>query len=221
MAHVDDQIELVSNALKLVLPDMRSVAIAAACIGRDEQLAGFWVSLLADLLPPRLDRCDREDRGIVIDADADKSVVGGEVVDTVGDGFADRITGEIVNVDELRLILGLPLASAVLEIADKLLLLGIDRNYRDIAVNTVLSFGVDVLELRIAVRVLRALDGLGGRLEAVTVLSLIRMPCCLNSSPDNTTVLLHVQRSGDSGSPRVTGSTSFSSAGQTSGCSIS
>ncbi len=105
---------------------MRSVAIAAAGVSGDEQLARFGVTLFADLLPPRLDRRDREDRGVVIDADADKSVVGSEVVDAVGDSFADRITGEIVDVDELRLILRLPLASAVFEISDKLPSFGID-----------------------------------------------------------------------------------------------
>src|SRR5215510_4507349 len=44
------------------------------------------------------------------------------------------------------------------------------------------------------------------------------MPYCVNSSAASTDVLLHVQRKGDSGSPRVTGSMSFSSFGQTSGC---
>src|SRR5258708_24845425 len=47
------------------------------------------------------------------------------------------------------------------------------------------------------------------------------MPCWANSPADNACVLLHVQRSGDSGSPRVIGSTSFSSAGHTSGCATS
>src|SRR6202034_311899 len=47
------------------------------------------------------------------------------------------------------------------------------------------------------------------------------MPCCANSSDDSVRVPLLVQRSGDSGSPRVSGSTSFSSAGHTSGCSTS
>src|SRR6185312_12452117 len=59
------------------------------------------------------------------------------------------------------------------------------------------------------------------RSNLATVLSLIRMPYSANISEDSTCVLLHVHRSGDSGSPRVTGSTSFSSAGHTSGCSTS
>jgi hypothetical protein len=120
VAHVDDETELVSNALKLVLADMRSVAVTAAGVGRDEQLARVGVALLTDLLPPRFDRRDREDRCVMIDTDADKAVVGGEVVDAVGDSLTDRITGEVVDVDELRLIFGLPLASAVFEIADEL-----------------------------------------------------------------------------------------------------
>lgn len=88
-----------------------------------------------------------------------------------------------------------------------------------------MSFGVDVLELRLAVRMLRTLDGLVGRLETVTMLA---KQLGHRLVTDSNAVLLeqlarqhdralHVQRSGDSGSPRVTGSTSFSSAGQTSG----
>jgi hypothetical protein len=52
-------------------------------------------------------------------------------------------------------------------------------------------------------------------------LSLIRMPCCENNSLDSVDVLLHVQRSGDSGSPLVSGSTSVSSISHTSGCAAS
>jgi hypothetical protein len=81
MAHVNDESKLVSNTLKLVLPDARTVAIASARVGADEQLAGFGVARLTDLLPPRFDRRNREDRCVMIDADADEAVVGGEVVD--------------------------------------------------------------------------------------------------------------------------------------------
>ena len=55
----------------------------------------------------------------------------------------------------------------------------------------------------------------------VTIRSLIWMPCCASSSADSAIVLLHVQRSRDSGSPRVSGLTSISSAGHTSGYRIS
>jgi hypothetical protein len=47
------------------------------------------------------------------------------------------------------------------------------------------------------------------------------MPCCENNSLDSVDVLLQVQRNGDSGSPRVSGSTSVSSISHTSGCAAS
>jgi hypothetical protein len=36
----------------------------------------------------------------VIDADADDAVVGSEIVDPVGDGFADGVTREVADVDK-------------------------------------------------------------------------------------------------------------------------
>jgi hypothetical protein len=76
-----------------------------------------------------------------------------------------------VDIDQLGLALRLPLAPAVLEVPDQLLLLGVDRDDRHTALDAVLGLGVDVLELRVAIRVLRALDGLVRRLQAVPVLA--------------------------------------------------
>jgi hypothetical protein len=45
----------------------------------------------------------------------------------------------------------LPLASAVLEVTDQLLLLGVDGDDRHAPINAVLRLRVDVLELRVAV----------------------------------------------------------------------
>jgi hypothetical protein len=52
-----------------------------------------------------------------------------------------------MDVDQLGLTSRLPLTAAVLEVADQLLLLRIDGNYRDFALNAVLGLGVDVFEL--------------------------------------------------------------------------
>lgn len=62
----------------------------------------------------------------MIDADADPAVVGGEVIDAVGDGFAEVRVDEVVDTYRYGLALGLPLAAAVAEVADELLLLGVD-----------------------------------------------------------------------------------------------
>ena len=61
VADADGDAELVGEPLQLVLPDMRSVAVAAACVGGDEDLARLRVPLRADLAPPRGDCRDRED----------------------------------------------------------------------------------------------------------------------------------------------------------------
>jgi len=47
----------------------------------------------------------------VVGADVDETVVGGNVIHAVGDRFADGIVGEVMNIDEFRLILRLPLST--------------------------------------------------------------------------------------------------------------
>ena len=66
---------------------------------------------------------------------------------------------------------GLPLTSAVLEVADQLLLLRVDGDHRDAALDASFRLGINVLELSVAIRMLRALDCLVGRLQTVAVLT--------------------------------------------------
>ncbi len=68
------------------------------------------------------------------------------------------------------LALRLRLLACVLEVADLLLLRRVDGDHRHVAFDAVLRLGVDVLELRIAIGMLRAFDGLSCRLKAVAVL---------------------------------------------------
>ena len=74
---------------------------------------------------------------------------------------------EVVNVHLFGLALALPLAPVVLERAHQFLLLRVHRDHRLPALLESLDLGVDVLELRIAVRVRRALQGLAVALQAV------------------------------------------------------
>jgi hypothetical protein len=59
-----------------------------------------------------------------------------------------------VHVDKLRLARRLPLSAAVLEVADELLL-GVDGQHRHPALDAGFGLRVDVLELRVAVGMLR------------------------------------------------------------------
>lgn len=80
--------------LEFLLPDMRSVAVAAAGVGRDEDLACIGVARDPDLLPPSTDRGGREDGRVGGDADAHEAVVGHHAVAAVRDRLADRVVGE-------------------------------------------------------------------------------------------------------------------------------
>ena len=126
VADLDLKAGLVGQALQLGLPQPGAVAVGAAAVGGDRQRRGLRVARRAELLPPALDRGDRELGGVVVDPDADPALVVGEVVDAVGDRLAQFLVFEVVGADLDRVALGAPLAPAVLEVADQLLLLGVD-----------------------------------------------------------------------------------------------
>jgi len=53
----------VGKSLQLELPESSAIAIASAAVGRDQQLGGFGVGLLAHVPPPAGDGLDGELRG--------------------------------------------------------------------------------------------------------------------------------------------------------------
>ena len=65
-----------------------------------------------------------------VDADTDPAVVGGDVVDPIGRGLAEFGDDEVMHPHRLGLALGAQFAAAILEVADQLLLLGVDRDRR-------------------------------------------------------------------------------------------
>ena len=71
-----------------------------------------------------------------------------------------------MHVDRQRVALGAQLTPAVLELADELLLLGVDRDDRLSGLQTRLDDCVEIAELSVAVGVLGALLGLGVGLQA-------------------------------------------------------
>src|SRR5262249_52668894 len=89
-----------------------------------------------------------------------------EVVDSVRDRLALGEVGEVVRVDLHGFAARLPLSAGVLEGADELLLLGVDRD-RGLAVALELpDFACDVAELCVAIGVVGTLGGLAVGLEA-------------------------------------------------------
>ena len=101
----------------------------------------------------------------------DPSIIGGDVVDAIRCHLAEFRDDEVVHPNRLGLPLRTQFAAAVPEVADKLLLFGIDRDDRLAGSLKHLHFGIDVLELRVAVRMAGAFARLciGLQAEAQTL----------------------------------------------------
>src|SRR5439155_21077268 len=84
----------------------------------------------------------------------------------VPDGLARAVAGEVMRADSRRLALGPPVPARVLELPDQFLLLGVHADHRVAAVLMGLDLPADVAELRVPVRVPRALESLGVALQA-------------------------------------------------------
>ena len=118
-----------SEASELDLPQAGAVAVGSAAVSGDQQPAGVRVGLAADQVPPSADGGGGESCGVVIGTDRDEPFVGGEVVDAVGDRFADRGVWKVVNVNAFGLALGLLLLACVGFLPEEFLLLRIDADH--------------------------------------------------------------------------------------------
>ena len=170
--HGDLDAQLVGKTLQLALPQPDARAVASSAIGGDHQPRGLRVASAADLGPPAADRLHGKRRGVVVHADADPSGVGREVVDAIRHRSAQLLDQEVMHADLLRLAPGTPCLAGVLEVAHKLLLLGVDREHRLARGQSRLDAVVDVDELRVPVWVAVAFAGLAVGLQAELLLVL-------------------------------------------------
>ena len=102
----------------------------------------------------------------MVGADGHPAGISGQVIDAVRHRLARAVPGEVMGPGRHRLALGPPFPARVLELTDQLLLLGVHADHRIRGALMGLDLLVDVPELRIAVRVPLALDGLGVALQA-------------------------------------------------------
>jgi hypothetical protein len=144
---------------------------------------------------------------------ADPAGVRRFVVDAEGNDLAPRLVGKVVALYLLGLPRGLPLTPAIAELADQLLLCGSDRHHGLPPLLEGLGPAVDVLKLRLPIRVGATRTRLPIGLEtgaqvmekAVDGPLTHRMPWACSAAA-NWAALLPVHRSRDIGSPRGTGS---------------
>src|SRR5262245_37005623 len=118
VANSQGQAQIVGQILQGHLPQARTVAVAAAAIRCDEDLAGTRETLAAHVLPPALDGARGELRRVAMDPHTHPTLVVGQVIDSVGDGFAQGGILEVVNANLLGLPLPTPFAPQILEIPD-------------------------------------------------------------------------------------------------------
>jgi hypothetical protein len=163
---LDRHLQPLRQVLQRHLPQAGPAGVAAAPVCGDQELRCMGVAPGAHLLPPAVDGLRGELRRVVVDAHAEPTLVAAEVVHAVGDRLAQLGVHEVVGVHRERLTLGLPLAPAVLELAHQLLLLRVHRDDRLRALLHALDRRVDVLELRVAIRVVGTLFGLAVALQA-------------------------------------------------------
>lgn len=88
---VEDKPGLVGEFLQFHFPQPHPRAVGATAVGGDRQFAGVWIALA-----PGADRPDGERGGVGGNPDADPGLVGGHVVDAIGDDFAERLVAEVV-----------------------------------------------------------------------------------------------------------------------------
>src|ERR1700694_329403 len=103
-------------------------------------------------MPPSPDRFNGERCRVMIDADTHPSGVLRQVINAVRRGTSKFRNHEIMHTHAFRLSSRPPVLAAVFEISYQFLLLGVDRNHRLASADILLNLGVDVLKLRIAVR---------------------------------------------------------------------
>jgi len=103
----------------------------------------------------------------VRDPDADPTLIPGLVVDAVGRHFALGLVRKVLRPDALGLPFRFPFLPGILVIADQFLLLGVYRDDRLAAPLERAHPAVDILELRVAVGVVRTLLGLTVDLQVV------------------------------------------------------
>ena len=130
VTHGDGEPRARGELLQFPFPEAQAGPVAATRIGGDHQRPGLAIHRASHVPPPPPDRLHGEGRGVVIDADTHPAFIAVEIIDAVRNGLAagGGPDHEVVDLHALRGFPGAPHPPGVLEVADQLLPLGIDRD---------------------------------------------------------------------------------------------
>src|ERR1035437_4863922 len=144
-------------------------ALTPAPVGHNQQLPRFRIRYRSHLTPPAAYRLHRKLRRIVIGSYAHPALIAGQIVDSIRSRLALLLIWEIMHSHLLRTAFELPFAAPILIIAHQFFLLGVDRNHRRSSLLKRLCLLIDMLKLRIPIRMTGPLPRFPIRLQAVAL----------------------------------------------------
>jgi hypothetical protein len=112
--------------LELGFPSAATIAVTAAGIAQDKELAGAWIAERSFLAPPMCNGVSREGGCVMGDTDHNRATIGEQIIDAVRDGDARGIGAEVVIVDPAGR--QIPARTGIFEIADQFAFFSIDAN---------------------------------------------------------------------------------------------
>lgn len=165
---LDDHSRLIGQALQLIFPKTISMAVASATVGGDQKTLRSCVPLPAHSTPPGPDRLDGELTGVSTDSDRHRRIIGINVVNAVGNRFAEFFVREVMRIDFQRFTRGAIRLSDIGLPAQCFLLLRIDRDRRASTSLTRANTTGDVFKLGVTIRMIGAFSRLAIPLQRVS-----------------------------------------------------
>ena len=96
MAHRNRKPRLIGQALEFQFPKAQPIAVAAAAIGRDEQVGRLGIEPLSLVTPPPPDGRHRKSGRVMVGAHIDKPRILSQIVNAIGVGARHQRTRKIV-----------------------------------------------------------------------------------------------------------------------------
>src|SRR5271169_4239147 len=167
MTNGDRNIYFIGKFLKGYFPQTNARSVAAAAIRIHQETLRARVLPFSAVQPPLPQRIHREARGVKTDSDADPTFVLGDVINAIRRRPTDLRIDKIIDVDMFRRAFRAQLTAAVLIVANRLLLFGVDGKNRSPRRDEFLFLGFDIKKLCIAIRMFSALVGLAIGLQTI------------------------------------------------------
>lgn len=152
MTNRNRQASFVTEILQFYFSQPYPGTIAAPALCSNEQPLRPSIDCFTHRFPPPVDRLNHKGSRILINANTDPSFILGKNIHTIRGNFALAKTFKIIDQPFLGAAFGPLFAAFVLEVTNKLFLLGINRNHRLTLVLKFFRLLINVINLDISVR---------------------------------------------------------------------